>query len=129
MTLSRAHRFLQTVTLAATLLGTGGRGLLAALVGETSSGLSLSVTPRVAIDQASSQALGYVAKAEGVAVTELVASAPVLSIYDPHLLTPDNFDPSLVWRFEVMSVATQPIRYFVLVDAATLGFLFPRVAP
>ncbi|MEO8613249.1 MAG: M4 family metallopeptidase [Chloroflexota bacterium] len=99
-----------------------GKGRLAAVTGEASPKLALSTVPSVTADRAAAIAIGYVAKAENLSASDLAASAPILSIFDPHLFTPENDAPSLVWRLEVRPAADlRPIRYMILVDAAFGG--------
>jgi bacillolysin len=98
----------------------GGR--LAALTGEVSPKLTVPTTPRLPATNATRVALGYVAKAENVAVTDLTASTSELWVYDPRLLTPETNAPMLVWRMEVRPAAgAMPIRYQVFVDAILGG--------
>jgi len=97
-------------------------GQLAALTGEISPLLNLSVTPSINAASAATLAVDAVANAENVAASELTASTPTLWIYDPHLVSPDVFIPRLVWRTEVTpSQNLLPIRYLVLVDAQLNG--------
>jgi Zn-dependent metalloprotease len=99
-----------------------GRGRLAAIVGEASGKLALSTTPKNTPQRATTAALEYVAKVEGVNASDLTASPPSLWIYDPHLISPLTDAPSLVWRTEVTPASgLAPIRYLVLVDAMVDG--------
>ncbi|MBZ0288159.1 MAG: M4 family metallopeptidase, partial [Anaerolineae bacterium] len=99
-------------------------GRLAAIVGEASPQLKVSTTPRLPANQATRMALGYVAKAEELNTSDLTASTPALWIYDPRLLTPEAFEPTLAWRIEVRAAAAlKPIRYLILVDALNGGVL------
>lgn len=99
-----------------------GHGRLAAIVGEASSKLALSTTPQNTPARATTAALEYVAKVEGVNASDLTASTPTLWIYDPHLISPNTDAPTLVWRTEVTpATALAPIRYLVLVDATVDG--------
>jgi Zn-dependent metalloprotease len=100
--------------------------------GEILPGLQLDVQPRVAADQAASQALAAVAKYQGVDAAGLRVSAPQLWIYNPALLGGPGIPVSrLVWRTEVKAAAAgEPIRELVLIDAQTgkLALHFNQIA-
>jgi bacillolysin len=90
---------------------------LLSMNGEIAPELILSVIPTLTFDEARDTALGAVGKWYGLDVSELQASEPLLSIYDARLLKPSALEPSLVWRIEVSSKQTAPIREMILIDA------------
>ncbi len=93
-------------------------GEMLSVSGETLPVSDLSVVPRVTSSAAADSALTAVAKAHGVAVSELRTSTPVLSIYDSRLLGgPGLATPALVWRMDVAAVGGGAINDFVLIDA------------
>lgn len=91
-------------------------GLLS-INGEISPKLAVPIQPTVSTNQAVNTALSAVAKWHNTTTATLTASVPVLSIYDPRLIGPDNYPASLVWRIEVTSTTQQPIRELVLIAA------------
>ncbi|NDJ75672.1 MAG: hypothetical protein GYB65_05390, partial [Chloroflexi bacterium] len=94
-------------------------GRLAALAGEISPDLDLSVTPTFPAALGPSNALAHVAKVENVDQSTLALTDFGLWIYDARLLRPSNEPVRLVWRYEVTSTTGAPIRYLVLVNAHT----------
>lgn len=108
-----------------------GAGQLRSLSGETSSGLAIpTTTPSISARNAQFIAATLVSKHHAVAITSLSASAPELSVYDPLLIGAQvPGETRLVWRVDVASVATRPIREFVLIDATSgaLALNFNRV--
>ena len=81
----------------------------------------ISTTPKIPASEASRQALAAVAKWYRTAKTQLNASSPELTIYDPHLIGPGNAPTGLVWKLEVTGNRDLAIRELVLVDAAAGG--------
>ncbi len=91
-------------------------GLLS-INGEIAPKLAIPTTATITVQQARDTALSAVAKWHGTAVSALAASAPILSVYDPKLLSPNTSPAKLVWRIEVSSTRQQPIHELVLIDA------------
>ncbi len=85
--------------------------------GEVSPKLAVPTTATITAQQASNTALAAVAKWHNTNTTTLIASAPLLSVYDPRLISPDTSPAKLVWRVEVSSKTLQPIRELILIDA------------
>ena len=79
--------------------------------------MTLQTTPAITEATAREQALGTVAKAQGVDHNLLIGSTPELWIYDPTLIGPGTGETTLVWRVEVTPMELRPIRELVLVDA------------
>src|SRR6185369_16421750 len=80
----------------------------------------LDTTPRITLEKALAVALAATAKLHNLAISDLTASVPELSIYDPALI--DNSAASramLVWKIQVTPVQLHPIRQLVLVDAGS----------
>src|SRR6185369_3415690 len=76
-------------------------------------------TPLITPEKAMTVALAVTAKSHKLAVSDLTASAPELSIYDPALLDGKVASRALlVWKIEVTPKQLHPIRQLVLVDAA-----------
>ena len=94
---------------------------LLSISGEAATSLNVPTTPKVSAEEAVDTALAAVAKWNEMNTAELRASKPVLSVYDPSLISPNTVPASLVWRLEVTPVALLPIREFVLVDAINGG--------
>ena len=99
------------------LVNLDDRGRLRAIIGETSPGLDIGVEPKVTQGEALDQALGAVAKVEGVNRGDLQASDPELWIFDERLFKPSNRPAALVWRLEVTPKQLGTFRYLVLIDA------------
>ncbi len=85
--------------------------------GEVLPKIALSTTPVISASTAVQTALTAVAKGYDLKASDLKASTPVLSIYNPTLITPDTGISRLVWRMEVTPNVTAPIRELVLIDA------------
>ncbi|MDH5631448.1 MAG: M4 family metallopeptidase [Gammaproteobacteria bacterium] len=90
---------------------------LLSINGETAPKLVLAISPRINQADAMQTAIVTTAKHHNMAAASLRASAPVLSVYEPQLLSPRTFPASLVWRIEVTPTQLAPVREFVLVDA------------
>ncbi len=94
-----------------------GQGIISAN-GELLPHAKAAATPRIAAGDARSRALQAVAKADGLALTDLSASEPALWIYDPALLgAPGAQLAQLVWRVEVRAASRSDVDELVLVDA------------
>lgn len=91
-------------------------GLLS-INGEIAPKLAVPTTAAITAKQAGDTALNAVAKWHKTTASALNVSTPVLSVYDPKLVGPDNYPASLVWHVEVSSTTQQPIRELVLIDA------------
>ncbi len=89
--------------------------------GEVLPKIAVSTTPAVSAATAAQNALNMVAKQYGLPASDLVASTPVLSIYNPILISPNSGNTQLVWRMEVTPKALEPIRELVLIDAQRGG--------
>jgi bacillolysin len=75
-------------------------------------------TPKIPPEKALTSAVAVTAKRYKLAISDLTASAPELSIYDPALLDSTAASRAvLVWKIEVTPKQLQPIRQLVLVDA------------
>ncbi|MCW9088342.1 MAG: M4 family metallopeptidase [Gammaproteobacteria bacterium] len=90
---------------------------LLSLNGEAAQSLKLAIDPAITAGAARDTALAAVAKWHGLAQRDLQAGEPELSILDPKLLRPGIEPASLVWRLEVKSRDSEPVRELVLVDA------------
>lgn len=90
---------------------------LLSLNGEAAQTLKLATDPAVTAGAARDTALAAVAKWHGLVQRDLQAGEPELSILDPKLLRPGDDKASLVWRLEVRSRGSEPVRELVLVDA------------
>ena len=88
---------------------------LVSITGETAATAPRSYTPALPAAVAAERALDRVARAEGVPVSSLRASAPELSVYDASLLGPGSAVARLVWRTEVGNGLD--VRHYTLVDA------------
>lgn len=96
---------------------------LTSMSGETSPVQLDNVTPTVSAEQASATAMQAVAKWYQLAADQLVASTPVLSVFDPSLLMNTTSSSSLVWQINVTPNTIAPINEYVLVDAQKGGIL------
>ena len=103
------------------IVNTAPSGGLHSISGETSPDLSLSTIPTVTAGVARQTALDAVAKWYGVKVEGLVAAEPELWIFDERLLLPSERPAELVWRTEVKSTSSEPIRELVLVSTTHGG--------
>ena len=92
---------------------------LLSIGGELEPDGGIDTTPAIGADPAAQTAIAAVAKDTGVITSELSASSPVLSIYDPRILGGPGLDlPRAVWRLEVRNDGSPlTIRDLVLVDA------------
>ena len=98
--------------------GTGGR--LKAMTGRASPDLELDIAPALDAQEASAIALAAAAKWHRANPAKLVATTPVLAVYDPRLVDGgDAFPPALVWRVEVRAADLAPIDHLLLLDANT----------
>jgi len=88
------------------------------VIGEASPELDLDPVPTVGATAASQVAIELVAKYYGVDAAALTATDPVLSAFDPALLSvPGRTKPALVWQMEITDDGTVPVREYVLIDA------------
>lgn len=94
---------------------------LISMSGETSRVLLSDVTPTISAEQASETAIHAVAKWYQLNPDQLVASSPILSVYDPSLLINTVSSSSLVWQVNVAPDTIAPINEFILIDAKTGG--------
>jgi Zn-dependent metalloprotease len=93
-------------------------GGLVSINGEISPDLSLDTVPAVTAVQATTTALGLVAKWYRSSPADFDVSEPALWIYDSQLLQPDGTAPSLAWRMDVTAKdKSKLVRELVLVDA------------
>jgi Zn-dependent metalloprotease len=92
-----------------------------AVTGETLPGLTLSPQPTLTAQDAQGFALAALAKAYGLAPSDLSASGAALWIYQPALLRPGDGPTRLVWRLEVSGRTHLDVRELVLIDAHTGG--------
>ena len=95
---------------AGNLLSIGGKTI-------SSRSLALATMPTVSPSAAQTTAIQAVAKWQHMAPSNLVASDPVLSVYDPRLLTQRSGPVALVWKIKVSTAGLAPVREFVLVNA------------
>ncbi|MGH9201629.1 MAG: M4 family metallopeptidase, partial [Vicinamibacterales bacterium] len=77
----------------------------------------LGTRPTITSATAARTAREAAAAAHGVALQDLVVEPPALWIYSETLVGPRRGAPILVWRTEVTSIDSLPIRELVLVDA------------
>ena len=92
-------------------------GNVVSATGEASPQLDIPVASAISAEQASATALTITARASGVPTTDLVVSAPELSVYDPELISaPDAQGPRIVWRMDVRTPVGDVDR-LVLIDA------------
>ncbi len=96
-------------------------GQLLSISGETSPDLSLSTTPVLTADEASTIARAGVAKWYGLDEGEIETTDPELWIYDERLLRWSERPQELVWRMEVSPTYLSAIKELVLVNAETGG--------
>lgn len=90
---------------------------LLSINGEVAQKLLVPTSANITALQASNTALSSVARWHRTSPSTLSASTPILSVYDPRLISPYTSPASLVWRIDVSSIAQQPIRELVLIDA------------
>jgi Zn-dependent metalloprotease len=100
-------------------VGLTATGDMLSIGGELEPEGGVDTRPAIGADSAATTAIAAVAKSTGVPSTELQASSPVLSIYDPRILGGPGIDlPRAVWRLEVRDDASPvTVRNLVLVDA------------
>jgi len=82
--------------------------------GETVADLSLNTTPKLTAKEAKQIALSAVSKWRRIAVNNLTATDPVLSIYKPDLLSPNTKPANVVWQ---LSVTAEKINELLFIDA------------
>ena len=88
-----------------------------AVAGKTLPETTIGIVPSIAAATAARNAIATVGKAHGLDASELTASNPELSIYNPMLVGPESGPTRLVWRIDVTPRELLPIRELVLVDA------------
>ena len=100
-------------------VGLDAGGDLLSIGGELEPDGGIDTAPAVGAAAAATTATAAVAKNTGLTTSELQASGPVLSIYDPRLLGGPGLDlPRAVWRLEVRNDGSPvTVRDLVLVDA------------
>ena len=103
------------------LVNTGDDGDLQSISGEISPDLSVATDPQVSVQSALASAIQVVAKSHQVDASDLEADPPELWIFDERLLLPSDRPTELVWRTEVRSTGSAPIRELVLVNAVHGG--------
>jgi len=104
------------------IINMDSRRSLMSMNGEVSSDLSLSITPSITTSAARTTAVSAMAKWYKAPTAVFGVSEPVLSIYDPKLISPRTTPPQLVWRMEVHT-SQPPVRELVLVDAVSGGIV------
>jgi hypothetical protein len=92
-----------------------GRVLMA--LGEFLPDIDVGVVPGIDAGAARRRAIETIAAAQGVDPGTLVATMPVLSIYNPILVGPGGDETRLAWRVDVAARAVAPIDELVMVDA------------
>ena len=100
------------------IVHTNGEGDLYSINGEVGKGLSLSIEPTIAAEEAERNTRTAMAKWYQAAPEAFSVSEPELWIFDPGLLMPSSRPAELVWRMEVTAVdRVIPVRELVLVNA------------
>jgi Zn-dependent metalloprotease len=92
---------------------------LSSISGKISPKLKLAVTPSVSAVAAKALALQAMGKWYSKPASDFVVPEPTLSVYDPRLIVLQQLPVSLVWKLEVTTVRSLPIKEFILVDAVT----------
>ncbi len=92
-------------------------GRMLSMNGEISPNLEVDTVPKLSASDAHDIAIRAVAKWHSVDTSLLRARLPVLSVYDPRLLTPGDRPVRLVWHTEVEHRDKGPVSEFVLIDA------------
>ncbi len=96
-----------------------GQRQLTSVGGRTSPGLALDIKPVLTEKDAQDLAIQAMVKWYQLPADSFVASKPELSIYDPRLVSGQNFPAALVWRFDVTTKDLQPINEFFAIEAQT----------
>lgn len=94
---------------------------ISSISGRTSPDLELDTTPTITPVQAMAIARKVMAKWYQLATGEFAVPPPILSIYDPSLLSPSTQPVALVWQMEVGTQNLHPIREFIVINAKTGG--------
>ncbi len=96
---------------------------LTSMSGEISAVRLNDVTPTISAEQASANAMQATAKWYQLAADQLVASTPVLSIFDPSLLMNTRPSSALVWEVNVSPNTVADINEKFFIDANTGGIV------
>ena len=110
-------------------------GALRSITGEAEPDAPAVEQPTISAEEAAATALASVSRSHGIALGELEATTPALSILDQRIMggppgAADAAGPQLVWQLEVGDKgAVQTVRDFVAVDArvGAIAVQFPEI--
>ena len=107
-------------------------GALRSITGEAEPDAPTTEQPTVSAEEAAATALASVSRSHGIALGDLEATTPELSILDQRIMggPPGAAGPQLVWQLEVGDKgAVQTVRDFVAVDAGAGAIVvqFPEI--